>query len=500
MIMVTRRFPLLRQLLLATTLATGFGTIWCVLVLWLGTAIEEAWRGGNLPPREDLVVTSDGTPLIVSTPRQNLSLATYRDRYGRVHATPDKDELLPLVYLSGVQWPPGGVPAQAGWESRVRVFLDDREPAVNWFFVHDGKPQGSGYFVGYECVSNRRVGFIGEAGFRTDAPPAGERIPVRSEQVLNGRNWSSFELPLNWGRRWVPGFSRRDVPPRLVHVPSGHRLRLVDLHARTIASVFEAPEPIEGLGIPYVSANSGARVEIEPPILVRTRHKVHCLDHQYKLKRTWTLPTEVVRWGFLDWYEVGDGRAIVRLIEPWPGVGADGASVFREIVYRIADDGAIQDMFELSLKTGDRAMSEQEQGLMLALGVPAPAILLAIEPMILMELERDRVPGYPAAFRAMLRRSWPSVLAGLAFSSALALAAWRRMRAFGLARRERVAWGVFVLLLGVPAYAGMLLSRRWPARVPCPNCHARSARDREACAECGARFPAPSLKGIEIFA
>jgi hypothetical protein len=307
-----------------------------------------------------------------------------------------------------------------------------------------------------------------------------------------------MELPLNWGRRWVPGFSRRDLPPRLVHVPSGQRLLLVDLHARTIASVFEAPESIEGVGIPSISAKSGARVEIEQTILVRTRHKIHCLDHQYKIKRTLTLPTEVDRLDFLDWYEVGDGRAIARLIRSWPGVGADGARVFREIVYRIADDGAIQDEFGLSLKTGNRAMSEQAEGLLLALGLPAPAILLAIEPQILME--RDRLPGYPAAFRAMLRRSWPSVLATLALSFALALAAWRRMRAFGLARRERVAWGVFVLLLGVPAYAGMLLSRRWPARAPCPNCHARSARDRDACAECGTRFPVPALKGIEIFA
>jgi hypothetical protein len=57
-----------------------------------------------------------------------------------------------------------------------------------------------------------------------------------------------------------------------------------------------------------------------------------------------------------------------------------------------------------------------------------------------------------------------------------------------------------VLLFGVLAFVGFLLHRRWPVREPCPACHARSARDREACSECGAAFPAPGLKGIEIFA
>ena len=52
--------------------------------------------------------------------------------------------------------------------------MDERDPSVTWFFVHDGQPQGAGYFVGYERVSNRRVGFIGLAGFRSHSVPAAE--------------------------------------------------------------------------------------------------------------------------------------------------------------------------------------------------------------------------------------------------------------------------------------------------------------------------------------
>ena len=60
-----------------------------------------------------------------------------------------------------------------------------------------------------------------------------------------------------------------------------------------------------------------------------------------------------------------------------------------------------------------------------------------------------------------------------ALSAVLAVVAWRRSRSFGLAKRDRVAWVVFVLLLGLPAFVGFVLYRRWPIRLPCPNCHAQ---------------------------
>ena len=113
--MIGRKIPLLRQLLLAATLATGFGTLWSLLVLWLGTSIDEAWSGGVRPPREDLVVRSDGTPLIESRPQNNLSLATYRDRNGRVQDALDRNETLAAVTFPASTGPPASVPrGQAG--------------------------------------------------------------------------------------------------------------------------------------------------------------------------------------------------------------------------------------------------------------------------------------------------------------------------------------------------------------------------------------------------
>ncbi len=45
--MMARRYSLLRQLVWAATLATGFGTLWFVLAIWLGTSIQDAWQRGD---------------------------------------------------------------------------------------------------------------------------------------------------------------------------------------------------------------------------------------------------------------------------------------------------------------------------------------------------------------------------------------------------------------------------------------------------------------------
>jgi hypothetical protein len=50
------------------------------------------------------------------------------------------------------------------------------------------------------------------------------------------------------------------------------------------------------------------------------------------------------------------------------------------------------------------------------------------------------------------------------------------------------------------ALVGYLFHRRWPVMDACPACGRPVPRDRDSCAACGAEFPPPALKGIEVFA
>ena len=121
--------------------------------------------------------------------------------------------------------------------------------------MHDGKADGAGYFVGYESKSRRRVGFIGLSGFRPEPLPIEQLIPVRGQLAADYSQWSSLPDSIYWGAsRWRNvRTDLRDLPPHLVHVPSGNDVRLVDLAARTVKTVFHAAEPIESLGIPFGS-------------------------------------------------------------------------------------------------------------------------------------------------------------------------------------------------------------------------------------------------------
>ncbi len=488
--MIARKFSLLRQLAWAATLATGFGALWCVLVAWLGISIQQAWQGGNRSVYERLEVKSDGTLLIHGFPQDGLSQATYRDLKGVVQDAPDRDDLLPAVQLFRARGTPGFFSPQAGWTERLTVFVNEREPTVNWFFVHDGKPDGAGYFAGYQRTSNRRVGFIGMSGFRSGPVPAADWIPVR------GAPKSSAPVSIYSGHSWVLRPAAGDVPPRWVYLPSGSQLRQADLAARTVTTVFETPEPIESVGIPTLAYWSTGHSTTEQPILVRTTQQIHVLDQQHHVKKLFSLPADVDRRSWVDWYEIKSGQAIAVVGPLWLTDQPDNVS--RQLVYRINGDGAIADQFTVDLQIGSSAPDQATQAFQMALALPAPAILFAIG--VLVVIATDPPLSYPAAVTALLKDTGPSLIAVLALSIVLAILVQRRSRAFGLARREQIAWSGFVLVFGLPAYVGFRLYRRWPIRQPCPNCHAQAPRDRVACAECGTRFPDPSLKGIEVFA
>jgi hypothetical protein len=495
MIMIARNFSLLRQLVWAATLATGFAVLWSLLALWLGLSLHEEWQGPrrNWPPREEFVVKTDGTPLVRSSPADNYSLATYRDLNGGEHNGISSADQLAAVYISGAEGKPGFFTSRIGWAERLKRFENEQEPKVNWFFVHNGEQQGAGYFVGYERETNRRVGFIGISGFHSDPVPSEDWIPVRGT-LMNYTAWSSAWVYVSSGRQLMTRPGRFDLPPRLVYVPSGNQLRMVDLAARTVTTVFESLEPIESVGIPGLAAHTNGRVSADQRILVRTRDQIHVLDRWHEIIKVFAIPAEVERQSAGEWYELGDGQSIIAFIRPT----TETENVTRQIAYRIAGDGTIRDRFELTLQTGTRVMSKQAGALLAAVALPAPAIVSIVDSLI--ANGNDQLPSSSEGVMALLKDSGPTLLAVFALATILAVMALRRSRAFGQSRREQISWAVFVFLFGVPAYVGFLLHRRWPTRGPCPNCEAQAPRDRLACAECGSPFPAPALKGIEIFA
>ena len=73
-------------------------------------------------------------------------------------------------------------------------------------------------------------------------------------------------------------------------------------------------------------------------------------------------PTEVDRRSSVQWYEIENGQAIAVFDRPCVDRGT-GQRRQRQMVYRIAGDGAIQDQFEVDLQTGSIALTQADASL-----------------------------------------------------------------------------------------------------------------------------------------
>lgn len=498
--MGTYGFSLLRRFATAAVLALGFGTAWSALTLWLGTTLIGSGIGEEVPRTETIRVASDGTPMIESYPINDYSRRFLRDLEGRELPDEPSGGMIQFLYLSGEPRPWPAALAGLRWTERIRPFLDEQAPEAVWYFVLDESRDGTGAFVGYERVSNRVIGHIGLAGYRPGPIPAGERIPAASQETYS-LQWSSqpasiYSLPAA-PVRLGPG----DVPPRLVHIPAGNTLRVVDLGLRTVRTAFESPEAIESVAVPYLNAYFGPTGEKDRPasraILVRTRGRLLRLDHAYNVIGEFAIPPEVPAEAALSWYEVRDGSAVVTFDPPMPDAAAYDYRKRRVMVYQVAADGVIRKATSVDLSNGSYVSSGRTMLALTAAGIPAPAPLLAIEATM---AASDPNRGHSAALGAMLAASLPGLLAVAALATALAAEAWFRGRAYGMPLGERAAWAGFVCLFGLQGWVGFRFHRAWPARSACPRCLTHTPRDRPACTSCGEPFPLPEPTGTEIFA
>ncbi|HEV3302029.1 MAG TPA: hypothetical protein VG055_20410 [Planctomycetaceae bacterium] len=483
---------LLRRLFSATVLGTGFGVVWLVVVAVLGTTILQRFFTGEPIVRETIEVCADGTPLIET--RRVRAAEGYRDLDGRPPAAVGAPVLIQPVSLLGAE----GVEGieyffrwgRFNWEWRLKIFEDDQHQSNHWYFVHNGKENGAGYFVGYNWANNRRIGFLGESGFSENPVPVEQWIPVRRDLVIWSQ-WSAVQLGQQDGQvERQPYQVKSRIPAHLVYFPSGNRVRLVDLAQQTVRTVFEASAPIEGINL--ANESSTTRVAQRPAILVRTAQGIYGLSHDHRL--VWTLPLadDADRRHVALFYAVPDGQAVVIIRRGWEG------NIMRDMVYRVSAGGVMEKRQEVETKIGDLKWNQRGDGLLFAWVLPVPVVLPAVEALIM--VRADMADGYLDGCRLMLYESWVALIGVSIISLALAATTWWHSTRFALPLRERIAWWFFVALTGLPGFVGYLLHRRWPLREKCPHCQAVTPLENGACAWCEQRFPGPAPKGTEVFA
>jgi hypothetical protein len=486
-----RKQGLFQPLLLAGTLATGALAVWSLAALW-AVALGQHLLG-MAPQNERLVFLRDGTPRILR------SGAAYDERqYLDLEGNPVPP---PANVTMGLLWGsylPAAPPPRTdddAWDQRLHAFADGGSPAVYWYFVSDGRADGTAYFVGYDSKSRTRVGFLGTDGFRPETPAAEELIPFGG--AASGPGTRVFCTQPGYEPRMHPHMPpgargpRGSVSPWDVYVlGSDGKLYHANLATRTVHVAVDEPT------LRSVALEQGTPDPVQgtPSRLVaRLDDHVLVLDERGQQLSRYPIP-EALRGVDFSFGETTTGEAVLFWNSPFDILAT-------EVEYRlwwVNSEGRCREATATLAYRGDM----QEQQVLGGLVVPSPVVLAglvaSIRPAKL--LEEGLAATYGAALGRALREFGPALVLACLVAAGFALLCYRRQVRYGTSGPERVAWPLFVLALGLPGWIAYRFGRSWPVLEACPVCDCVVPQDRSECARCAAEFATPAVTGTEVFA
>lgn len=479
---MSKRNAILQPLGLATVLTLGFGILIAIIVGWSMSFLRVIIIAG---PTDKLEILLDGTPAIV---RNFEGSAEYRGLDGKIIEVPKYDVFSHSERLIGPPVLKIQIDVPLVGRERIRAFSDQLTPATFWYFIHDGKLDGKGYFIGYDSSSKRRVGYIGRSGFCENMPSAENWFPMDGRKM----SWGIYPNTFDYGLITEPGGDSQpgmDIPLSNVVMISGDQLLQIDLRTRSVSTLMKSPDMISirridaYMPMPNNPLPDNSRRHC---LAVRTLDKVILFNAAGKQVHTYEIPEDLRKRSFIL-YDLGDEKALISYSKGYPY-----PSNHEELTW-IETTGKILRHEEVTL-AGHKSYVNEIWGI--ALVLPEPIVLLfcaMLNPLIV-----DVQATYTDALaQSLLDYSLPLAVLCI-LSAGLAWICYRRQRQMALPWTW--VWVGFVFLCGVPGLLAYLFHRRWPVLEKCNVCDHAVPRDREKCAACGSEFPSPAPKGIEVFA
>jgi len=468
---------ILAQVCLAAVVGLGLQVAYALAVLFcigIGTQlIRSDWF------QEQLEVRADGTPTLVS-----YSSNPWQQSVRTLDGTPLNDVSLPKLQTAELLGPsrPPLLPIRRSWAGRVWPAGMADSLRTAWFFVHDGRIDGHGYYVGFDVKSNRRVGYIGRNGFQTGLPTSEACFPV------NGR---------------ILQKSVR-LDPLRVYLLSANRVIEIDCSRRSVRTVLEANGVIS-IGLihrtrPHVeiSTEEPSAYEENAALVVRTSTSVWTVNLSSGARQVYPIPAGIHRDTIRFWRLADSAKAAIMVDEHKAARNTTVADL-----YWMRPGGKPYRHERVTLRrsgVGWDAMDPRLASILQAVPILVPLFwtlgTFVVGP--LQTLGSSDVPDYWHAVSKTMATAWPALLITLVLAAVAAWLCMRRQRRYAL--RWTRTWAVVVVLLGVPMWLGYLLQRVWPALIACPTCNVPAPRDRNACAYCGKPFPASAPRGTEVFA
>jgi len=488
---MSKRGPLATSLGLALLLALGLGGAWAAVAAWCGSAAEDWLKRDNEYRYVRLLL--DGTPVVVCYSRTDYSGAVVRTLDGR--KVPAKDRI--GLFETNTNSLPGlreysQTPQPLPWSKRLARLADYRDPPAFWTFVHNGSRDGSGYFVGYDSKSKLRIGYLGTAGFRDALPPPEERFAMDGrvfacQKAMTG----AFSYYNELAYESQPGAK---VPPWAGFMISGERILRFDLREGKAERILDLPGAIAlsitTRAVPLEVERTRPKWDTAWPVFLTIRTADHLVvaDLDGRELERYVLP-ESVRADNAAFCLLNDHRVLAIVNRR-----RDGDEVAEFLWFGPAGQVLRSDRTVLNAASILGEPTAEKWGISACM--PAPIAVAGA--MVTKAWEGGPDGDRLAAFWRAWTEMWPALVAVGFVAAGIAGICYRRQKRYALP--GTAVWVAFVFLTGVPGWLGYRFHRRWPVLDPCPACAKPSPRDREACAQCGADFPAPAAKGIEVFA
>jgi hypothetical protein len=492
-----QRHGLVNSLLLALVLAVGTAVVWGFVCGFCADAIRRWQRrqpSSLARTAEQLLVTSEGVPVIATIGNRDYHYRTYRTLDGEpVEAAAQiyPAALLDAETLEGYGWP-------VEWSARMTGVNDGQMPPQYWYLIHDGCRPGHAWLEGFDSVSKRRVGYLGRQGF--SATP----LAVADQFLLDGRLFGSGLVFGYFGPMEPRNFSSTSnflptsvsqgglIPLWRGYLVTDGKLVEVDIRQRRVRTVLEEPGLLSAVIVEQAvvkDAEGRSTLRLRSLIAARSADRLWIIDPSANQMRQYALPGD---WASraLEVYVLDDEVLLTN--GAWFGRSSDVHLAWLDRDGRVVRERNV---------TLQQPYSRGAPGEWEAVGMLPIPTLLGLAAFVAYPLEQvwnGSAASYAEGLVAAWQRfTWPIIVVVLA---AIALAVWCFRRHRRYAQPGVWMWCVFVLLLGVPGLIGYLLHRRWPVCETCSACGRRVAGDRDTCPACGAVFPAPPPVGTEIFA
>ncbi len=511
-----RERSLTRRFCLAIVLAAGLNIVWGVGLAWAIMVISSVTQTDQ--PYVQILMEADGTPVRVrrfadGRAPENTTLG------GQPYPVNEKTAWLQGANLS-IESPQGHLSVTRPVAPRIEGFTDGRPAPVDWFFVQFRQTESFGYFVGYDRISQQRVGYLGRSGFQLAEPTVEQVFPI--SRIHDG-SWgvSALIAPPGTSNGSTPQQSYvenafdalseaspdlpaaapvRKFPPATLYLVSRDRTYRIDLRARTVKSVLEAPDWLTSRSSRACASPPRWPPRLAPPasdtaldqaLAVRQEGSVIVLDASGRQETVFRLPAELADRPF-NFFQMSDRSGFAMPSRD------DGKTSGTDLLW-FTKEGTITNRADKVLAAPSWRTSEQSTTLLVTFAIPTP--LTPVGAALSIPLTVDDEWG-PRTYREAVWSEIPAMTPALIVSAvlvAIALGLYvRRTARYG--EQRRAAWIVLIALWGLPAYFGYVLARRRPAQLPCESCGEPAPRDRDACVHCGEEFAVPAPNGLEIFA